>query len=91
MAEVLHALTTTYDRLPAALQRRAEDMVRRARTGLGDHVLTAGIDAALTDLTRTSTAAGRSETAHAVHTAQTEMRAAVGTLRSRSNRGSAGA
>jgi len=89
--EVLHAITTTYDRLPAALRQRAEDLVRRALTGLGDHVLTADIDASMTELARTLTAAGRSETAHAVRTAQTEMRAEVGTLRSRSNRGSAGA
>ena len=85
-AEVVNALAATFDRLTPPLQQRIEDLVRRILTGLGDHILTADVDAALAELTRTLTAAGRTDTASAVHAAHAAMRASLGAAHSRSDR-----
>jgi hypothetical protein len=85
-AEVARALTILFDRLSPDLQRRAEDLVRRTIPGLGDHVLTVELDAALSALHRALASAGRLETAAALLTAQADFRQTVGKFNSRSTR-----
>ncbi|MGH7572771.1 MAG: DUF2254 family protein [Gemmatimonadota bacterium] len=85
-AEVVRALTALFDRLPAWLQDRTEDIIRRILSGLGDHVLTADLDAALTDLVRTLRSAGRWEATASVREAQEDLRTSIGKLNSRSTR-----
>jgi len=63
-----------------------EDSVRRILSGLGDHVLTADLDAALGALLDAMTAAGKHETADAVRSARVAFGPSVGTLNSRATR-----
>lgn len=85
-AEVVDALAALYDRLPRALQPRAEDAVRRILSALGDHVLTARLDGALTRLGSVLLAAGRIDTGLAVQQARGALATSVGTLHSRADR-----
>jgi uncharacterized membrane protein len=85
-AEVVRVVALTFARLPADLQWRAEDLVRRILTALGDFVLTADLEAALERLIRTLDAADRHDTAGAVRSALATLRLGVGTLRSRATR-----
>jgi uncharacterized membrane protein len=90
ITEIIHTLTMMFDRLPPDWQQRADDLILRILSSLGDYVLTAGLDAALTALVRTLTDAMRLDTAMAVESAQTGLRASVGHLHSRSTRVSGG-
>lgn len=85
-AAILRALTTMFDRLPPPQQRRVEDVILRTLSGLGDHVLTAELDAALADSCHTLEAFGRSATAAAVRAARSDLGRSVGRLGSRSTR-----
>jgi uncharacterized membrane protein len=85
-AEVARALATLFDRLSPDVQRRAEDLIRRTMTGLGDHILTADLDAALGDLHAALVTAGRFETAAMLQTAQAEFGRTIGAFNSRSTR-----
>ncbi len=71
--EVVHTFALMFDRLPAPWQVRVEDLILRILSALGDHVLTAQLDLALTDLIKTLTASARFETAAAVHAAQNQL------------------
>ncbi|MCA1626918.1 MAG: hypothetical protein LC742_03010, partial [Acidobacteria bacterium] len=55
-------------------------------SALGDHVLTAELDAALSGLTRTLQASGRAEVAAAVAAAQAQLSRSIGRLNSRATR-----
>lgn len=85
-AEVLQGLALTFDRLPAEHRGPAEDLVRRVLSALGEHVLTAELDAALDALVRALRLAGRPETAGAVQAARAELAASIGKLGSRATR-----
>lgn len=85
-AEVLRAFAALFERLSPALQERAEDLVLRILSGLGDHVLTADLDRQLTNLVEALRASDRFETASAVHAAQEDLRASIGRLNSRATR-----
>lgn len=85
-AEVVHALAVMFHRLSPAQQARAEDLVRRILTALGDHVLTCELDRALSKLVEALAACSRSTTASAVRAAQTALRGSIGQLRSRATR-----
>jgi uncharacterized membrane protein len=85
-AEVVRSLALTFDRLPAAVQARAEDLICRILSGLGDHVLTADLDATLSALADALASAERHETAAAVKGAQAELRGSLGKLNSRATR-----
>jgi hypothetical protein len=75
-----------FDRLPAEQQPRAEDLIRRSLSALGEHVLTAELDAALEALADALAAAGRVGTADAVRTARNQLAESIGKLNSRSTR-----
>ena len=85
-AEVAHAFAMMFDRLPADRQVRAEDLVLRIISALGDHVLTADLDASLTDLADALAGAGRLDTASAVRTARAGLAGSIGKLNSRATR-----
>lgn len=84
--EVVHTLTSMFERLPLDQQRRAEDIILRILSVLGDHVLTAELDAALSALISTLRATARFETADAVHAAQEQLGLSIGKLNSHSTR-----
>ncbi|MBA2487313.1 MAG: DUF2254 domain-containing protein [Nitrospira sp.] len=84
--EVVHTLTTMFERVPIDHQRRAEDIILRILSVLGDHVLTAELDAALSALVGTLRATARFETADAVHAAQEQLGRSIGKLNSHSTR-----
>jgi uncharacterized membrane protein len=86
-AEILRGLATTLDRLPAPLARRTEEVVRRSLTGLGDHVLTAELDAALAAVAAALERAGMTEGARDARAAQAELATTIGHLHSRATRG----
>lgn len=86
LAEVLRTFTLLFDRLPAEEQIRAEDLILRVLSGLGDHVLTAPLEHALRALADTLGDCGRSETAAAVRTACDTLAQSVGIISSRADR-----
>lgn len=83
---VTHALTRTFERLPAVDQRRVEELWLRSLAGLGDHVLTSELDEALTTLERTLERANRYDALAAVRTAHEELAQSIGKLNSRATR-----
>lgn len=85
-AEVARALAVLYPRLPVAWRPRAEQVVPRILSALGDHVLTTELENALVDLTNALRDAGSAETAAAVETARVALKQTVGHLHSRSTR-----
>lgn len=89
-AEVIRTIAVVFDRLPADVRKRAEDMIRRMLSALGEHVLTAELNEALSGLIQTLDAAGRGETAALVRAAQERLGASVGKLGSRATRVSEG-
>ncbi len=89
-AELFRTFTVMFGRLPAEPQERAEDLIRRSLSALGEHVPTAELDGALSDLVRALRGAGRRETAAEVEAAREKLGAAVGRLGSRGTRVSGG-
>jgi uncharacterized membrane protein len=86
LAEILRAFAALVHRLPPEQQARAEDVIRRVISTLGDHVLTAELDRALVALVAALADSGRHGTAAAVQTARDTLAATVGTLNSRASR-----
>lgn len=84
--EVVRTFTVMYDRLPSDQRRRAEDLIMRILSALGDHVLTAELDAALNALGDMLARAGRVDTAAAVRAARAELATSFGKLNSRATR-----
>ena len=85
-AEILRTFEIMFNRLPQEQKPRAEDLIMRTLSGLGDHVLTAELNGSLSRLIDILNQAGRLETAAAIHTAQNELALSVGKLRSRASR-----
>lgn len=84
--EVLRVITLMFERLPNERHDRAEDMIMRILPALGDHVLTAELDKALSALTASLTELGRLNTAAALETARQKLSQTIGELNSRSTR-----
>lgn len=84
--EVVNTFSLMFDRLPAEYQSRAEDLILRILSVLGDHALTAELNKSLSRLICALNDAGRSETASAVQAAQARLAESVGKLNSRSTR-----
>lgn len=84
--EVLRTFTLMFGRLTAQQQPRAEDLILRILPALGDHVLIAELDAALSGLVDTLKASERFDTAAAVQMAQATLGQSIGKLNSRSTR-----
>jgi uncharacterized membrane protein len=85
-AEIARTFAVMFDRLPAAQRPRAEDLIQRIISGLGDHVLTAELDAALAALVGALERAGSAGSAAAVTVARARLQTSVGTLNSRATR-----
>jgi len=85
-AEILRTFAITFARLPSDAQARAEDLVLRTISTLGDQVLTAELDAALIALASALDQAGRYETALSLRQARAELATTVGNLNSRATR-----
>jgi len=85
-AEFVRTFAMMFHRLPAEHQSRAEDLIRRSLPALGDHVLTAELDAALHELVAALNAASRTAAAAEVEAARRSLAATIGKLRSRSTR-----
>ena len=88
--EVVHTFAVMFDRLPWDQQPRAEDLIRRILSSLGEHVLTAELNAARSASVATLTTSARFETATAVQVAQDRLGRSVGKLSSRSTRSADG-
>ncbi len=88
--EVLRVFTVMFGRLPSEQQERAEDLILRVLPGLGDHVLTAELDAALRALAGALERASRHDTAAAVEAARAKLASTIGELHSRSTRAEGG-
>ncbi|MGH6609027.1 MAG: DUF2254 family protein, partial [Burkholderiaceae bacterium] len=88
-AEVIRTFAVMFDRLPAKQQPRAEDLIRRILSSLGEHVLTAELDEAIEALVRSLIKADRREAAAEVQLAQQELSVTTGKLGARSTRVSA--
>jgi hypothetical protein len=82
-AEVLHSFAIMFDRLSPDQQARAEDIILRIISALGDHVLTAELEATLSELVLALDKSARITTAAAVQAAQNRLKLSVGKLHSR--------
>lgn len=87
-AELIRTLALIFGGLPPGQQERAGDLIRRSLSALGEHVLTAELEAALTTLIDTLDRAGRPETARLVRGARDRLGASIGRLGSRATRAS---
>ena len=88
-AELVRTLALMFNRIPADQQGRAEDVIRRSLSALGEHVLTSELDAALAALIDAMDAAGRRDTARQVRAARDRLSISIGQLGSRATRGQA--
>jgi uncharacterized membrane protein len=86
LSEVLRTFTFTFDRLPVEVQQRAEDLILRSLTAMGEHVLTAELNGTLAGLIDTLNRSGRYETAAKVEMAREQLSQSVGKLAARSTR-----
>src|SRR5688572_4259433 len=82
-AEVLRTFAIMFDRLLPDQQARAEDIILRLISALGEHVLTAELDATLSALVRKLDKCVRITAAAAVQAAQDWLKLSVGKLHSR--------
>lgn len=85
-AELFRTLAVVFPRLPAAQQRRVDDLVRRNLSSLGDHVLTAELGGSLDALADALESSGRLETAGMVRAARHRLGESIGRLGSRATR-----
>jgi hypothetical protein len=67
-------------------QQRAEDLVLRSLSGLGDQILTRDLDDALAALAESLDTSGALDTAQAVRVARNALAKSIGRLNSRSTR-----
>jgi uncharacterized membrane protein len=86
VAEIYRAFANLFHRLPPPLRRQAEDLLLRSLSGLGDHILTSDLEAALSALIDALAAAGRPQSAAAIGAAQHQLGLSIGRLNSRSTR-----
>jgi hypothetical protein len=86
VAEIYRAFANLFHRLPPPLRRQAEDLLLRSLSGLGDHILTSDLEAALSALIDAFAAAGRPQSAAAIGAAQHQLGLSIGRLNSRSTR-----
>lgn len=86
LAEILRTFAMMFRHLPPDLQDRAEDMLLRSLSALGDHVLTSELDEMLSQMVAALTAAGRTGSASAIRDAQQRLGTSIGRLNSRATR-----
>ncbi len=86
LAEILRTFELLFDRLPPEMQARAEDLILRALSGLGDHVLTRELETGIAGLIAVLENAGRRQTAGAARAATDSLARSIGRIGSRSTR-----
>lgn len=86
IAEAYRTLADLVGRLAPEPRARAETIVLRTLSALGDHVLTLDLEAALIALEEALTAAGADDTAKALSVARDQLSRGVGRLNSRATR-----
>ncbi|HKW11426.1 MAG TPA: DUF2254 family protein, partial [Gemmatimonadaceae bacterium] len=86
LTDALHTITMLLEEAPQPWAERLADVVRRALSSLGDHVLTRDLERALLDLERGLRKRGFAETAHAVATAIAQFALSLGHINSRATR-----
>jgi uncharacterized membrane protein len=89
-AEIYRVFASVFRDLPPAFQRQVSDTSLRSLSGLGDHILTNDLDAALSALAEVLTDADHAECAGAIASARRRLARSVGNLNSRSTRADAG-
>ncbi|HKU86964.1 MAG TPA: DUF2254 family protein [Casimicrobiaceae bacterium] len=85
-AAILRTFAILFDRLGQEERRRAEDIVMRMLAALGDHVLTAELEASIDAVIATFRQAGSRDGAEALEAARRQLARTVGRLGSRSTR-----
>jgi hypothetical protein len=85
-AAILNAIAVLLERLCPTDQQRAEDLVLRSLSGLGDQILTRDLDDALAALAESLDTSGALDTAQAVRVARNALAKSIGRLNSRSTR-----
>jgi uncharacterized membrane protein len=85
-AQIYRALATLFPRLGRDLQQRADDLILRSVSGLGDQILTHELDVSLALLVGVLRTSGRTSCADAVETARSKLGETIGQLNSRSTR-----
>ena len=88
-AEVMHTFAVMFERLPSTLQQRAEDIILRVLSALGDFVLTNELDSALSALVGALERCDRTSTGALVQRAQERLNLSIGRLNSRATRSQA--
>jgi hypothetical protein len=86
LAEVLRSLGASLPDMPPSLQDRAEDLVLRSLSALGEHVLTRDLDDALYSIAEALDKAGHTKCGEAVRRARLQLARSIGLLNSRSTR-----
>lgn len=84
--EVLRTIAVLYGRMPVEMRMRANDMLSRIVSALGDHVLTGQLDATISVLVDTLREAGERQTAYMLEKARTDLGETLGKLKSRDSR-----
>jgi hypothetical protein len=72
------------------MRRRADDLLLRSLSGLGDHILSSDLEASLAALRAALNMHGQSRCASAIAAAQRQLQMSIGRLASRSTRANAG-
>ena len=90
IAEIYQTVASQFHRLPPHLGRKAEKLLLRSLSGLGDHILTSELAAALSAVAAALDAAGHCQSAEAISAAESRLGLSVGRLNSRSTRVEAG-
>lgn len=86
IAEIYLTLASQFHRMPWHLKLKTERLLLRSLSGLGDHILTSELAAALSAVTAALEAADFRESAHAIAVAENQLGLNVGRLNSRSTR-----
>lgn len=89
-AEIYLTFAGSFHRLPPQLQQQADDLLLRSLSGLGEHILTSELEAALSALIDALAEAGRPQCATAIAAARHQLGQSIGRLNSRSTRTGAG-
>lgn len=86
LAEIYRSFAASFPRLSSPLQDRAEDILLRSVSALGEHVPTRYLGDAIADLIETLERSGRATTAETMRTAWRSLETNVGLLNSRATR-----
>ncbi len=89
-AEIYGCFATLFPRLSPSLQDRAEMLILRSISALGEHVLTRDLNTAILAVAESMRSCGRESSAQSLLFARNQLALTVGTLNSRGTRATAG-